>query len=174
MMKVLRSLFVAAVAVTLTATTIRAQEPVKPGPEHEMLKKWEGTWETTMKMAGMESKGTCTYKMELGGLWLVSNFEGDIGGQKFTGKGLDSYDPAKKKFVGIWVDSWITSPMTLEGTYDKETKTLTMTGEAPGMTGKTEKVKTVTVFKDDDNADFSMYMGDGKEPGFTIAYKRKK
>ena len=109
-----------------------AQDFPKPGPEHEMLKKWVGTWDTTMKMAGMESKGTATYKMELGGLWLASNFEGEIGGAKFQGKGLDSYDAGKKKFVGIWVDNMITSPLIMEGTFDKEKKTLTMTGDGPG------------------------------------------
>jgi hypothetical protein len=173
-MKVLRTLFVAAVALTLAGTPIRAQEAVKPGPEHQMLKKWEGTWETTMKMAGMESKGSCTYKMELGGLWLVSNFESDLGGAKFTGKGLDSYDPAKKKYVGIWVDSWSTSPLNMEGTFDAKTKTLTMTGDGPGMDGKPTKFKAVSEWKDEDTVNFSMYMGDGKEPGFTITYKRKK
>jgi hypothetical protein len=45
-----------------------AQEMPKPGPEHEILKKKEGTWLTTMKAGDMESKGTVTFKMELSGL----------------------------------------------------------------------------------------------------------
>ncbi len=129
-----------AVAMLLAVPSVRAQEPAKPGPEHEMLKKHEGTWDTTMTMGGAESKGVATYKMELGGLWLVSTFEGEIAGTKFSGKGLDSYDANKKKYVGVWVDSMSASPMTLEGTFDKEKKTLTMAGEGPGMDGKTEKV----------------------------------
>ena len=151
-----------------------AQDFPKPGPEHEMLKKWVGTWDTTMKMAGVESKGIATYKMELGGLWLASNFEGEIGGAKFQGKGLDSYDAGKKKFVGIWVDNTITSPLIMEGTFDKEKKTLTMTGDGPGEGGKPVKFKAVSEMKDDDTVMFTMYMGEGKEPGFTILYKRKK
>jgi len=172
----MKNLITAAVVIAslFLACTAKAQEPPKPGPEHAMLKKQEGTWDTVMKMAGMESKGTAVYKMELGGLWLSSTLEGEIFGAKFSGKGLDSYDPAKKKFVGIWVDSMSTSPMMMEGTFDKEKKTLTMSGEGPGMDGKPSKYKTVSEMKDDDNIHFAMFMGDGKEPAFTIHYKRKK
>jgi hypothetical protein len=67
----------------------------------------------------------------------------------------------------------VTSPLILEGTYDKDKKQLTMTGDGPGPAG-TVKFKSVTTYKDDDNIVFDMYMGDAKEPGFTITYKRKK
>src|SRR5262249_6297977 len=77
-MKTVRICCVAAVAGLILAPIGRAQEPPKPGPEHEVLKKLEGTWEATMKFGGMESKGTMIYKMDLGGLWLTSNFEGDF------------------------------------------------------------------------------------------------
>ena len=40
----------------------------------------------------MEFKGAMTYKMELGGLWLVGSMESDLGGQKFYGKSLDTYE----------------------------------------------------------------------------------
>src|SRR5262245_31986969 len=51
-----------------------AQEFPKPGPEHEILKKLVGEWDTTVRFGKDESKGTATYKLECGGLWLVSNF----------------------------------------------------------------------------------------------------
>lgn len=162
-----------AVAAVLAAPA-PAQEAPKPGPEHEVLKKMEGNWDLTMKFGGMESKGTVTYKMDLGGLWLVSSLESDLFGQKFSGRGLDSYDPAKKKYVGIWVDSMSTSPMVMEGTYDKEKKALTLAGEGPGMDGKPTKYKSVSVMPDDDTINFTMYVGDGADPAFTIVYKRKK
>jgi hypothetical protein len=163
-------------AVALAAalvTPIRAQEFPKPGPEHEQLKKLEGTWDATMKFMGQESKGTMTYKMEVGGIWLTSNFEGDFGGAKFYGKGLDSYDAGKKKFVSVWVDNMITTPMFMEGTFDKDKKQMTMTGDGPGP-GGTVKFKSVTTFQDDNNIVFDMFMGDGKDPAFTIVYKRRK
>lgn len=173
-MKTARLFSAVALIAMLGDRTALAQDVPKPGPEHEVLKKMEGTWDATMKFAGMESKGTMTYKMELGGLWLVSSFEGEFGGTKFSGKGLDSYDATKKKYVAVWVDSMVTSPMLMEGTYDKATKSLTMVGEGPGMDGKPTKYRSVTRMPDDNAIDFSMYLGDSKEPAFTISYKRKK
>src|SRR4051794_10989135 len=88
-----------------------AQEPRKPGPEHELLKQRAGTWHSTMKAAGMEFKGTVTLKMELGGLWLVGSLESDLGGQTYYGKSMDTYDAAKKKYVSVWFDSMSTTPL---------------------------------------------------------------
>src|SRR5688572_27736968 len=99
-MRLTRFGWLAVVASLFLARPTLAQEGAKPGPEHEQLKKLEGTWDTVMKFGPMESKGTCVYKMELGGLWLSATFEGNIGGEKFTGKGYDTYDAAKKKYVG--------------------------------------------------------------------------
>jgi hypothetical protein len=164
----------AMVAVLAFAPVVSAQEPPKPGPEHEVLKKMVGDWTLTMKMMGTESKGTTTYKMELGGLWLMSKLDCELFGQKFSGHGMDSYDAAKKKYVGVWVDSMSTTPMTMEGTYDAKTKTMTLTGDGPGPDGKPTKHKTVSTMPDDDTINFAMYMGDAKEPMFTIVYKRKK
>jgi hypothetical protein len=98
------------VVVLAISVAGQAQQPEfpKPGPEHEYLKKMEGTWNCTIKGMGAESKGVATYKMELGGLWLVSSFEGDVFGSKFTGKGLDTYDTTKKKYTSIWIDSMST------------------------------------------------------------------
>ena len=164
----------AVLVVTLAATAIRAQEPARPGPEHEILKKMVGNWDMTMKLGGMESKGTATYTMELGGLWLVGNVERDLGGTKFAGRGFDTFDAAKKKYVAVWMDSTSTRPTTMEGTYDAATKTTTMTGEGPGLDGKPARYRSVSAWKDDNTVVYSMYVGDDKEPALTITYQRKK
>jgi hypothetical protein len=167
--------FVAPVALAVVLCGVgAAQPPAPPGPELDVLKKMVGTWDATMKMDGMESKGTCVYKMDVGGLWLASEFEGDFGGAKFSGRGYDSYDPSKKKYVGVWLDSMMPSVMVMEGTYDVAKKTMTMEGSVPNPDGMLEKMKTVSVMPDADTIDFKMYMGDGKAPAFTILYKRKK
>jgi hypothetical protein len=169
----MRTMLLAAGAVAWVGTAA-AQEAPKPGPEHEGLKKMVGTWDATMKMAGMETKATAKYTMEMGGLWLVSSMEGELFGAKFTGKGLDGYDPAKKKFVSIWVDSMGTAPVLMEGNYDEAKKTLTMTGEGPGMDGKPAKYRSVTEMPDDDTMKMTMYIGSGSEPAFTLTSKRRK
>lgn len=168
-------LFLAAaltLAVAITAT--QAQPPAQPGPEMKQLSKLAGTWDTTMDIGGNKSKGTAVYKMDLGGLWLVSTFEGDMMGQKFSGRGFDSYDGGKKKYIGVWFDSMSTTPMMTEGNWDEAKKTMTMEGMAPGMDGKLAKHKIVTVMPDDNTMNFAMYVADVKDPVFTIVYKRKK
>jgi Protein of unknown function (DUF1579) len=165
---------VALVVGVVLALPAAAQEPPKPGPEHKLLKTREGTWDTTMKAGGAEFKGSVTYKMELGGLWLVGSMESDLMGQKFYGKSVDTYDAGKKKYVGVWFDSMGTTPMIMEGELDAKKKTMTMVGEGPGMDGKLTKWKSVSEMPDDDTVEMRMYVGDGKEPMFTVTYKRKK
>ena len=176
-MKTVRWFGVVALAV-VAAPAAWSQEGPKPGPEHEFLKKHVGVWDLTMKAGGFEIKGVVTYKMDLGGLWLVSEFEGEFSpGQKFSGRGLDSYDRYKKKYVSVWVDSMAASPVVSEGNYDKEGKVLSMIGEGPGEDGKPTKYKMVTEHQDKDNMVFTMFgLGpDGKETKlFAIAYKRRK
>lgn len=170
---------VALVSLSVGAFAQQSPPPApKPGPEHAQLKTLEGTWDTVMTVAdGKKSKGVAIYKMECGGFWLTSDYKGDFEGAPFQGKGLDGYDPAKKKYVGVWVDSMLTVPMIMEGTRDESTKTTTMTGEAPGPDGKPMKMKGVTKETDNNHMTFDMYMTgpDGKETkGFTIEYTRRK
>lgn len=163
-----------AVVVAVLSLPAWAQEMPKPGPEHEVLKALVGTWETSMKAEGKDNKGTVTYKMELGGFWLVGSMQSELFGTRFQGKSLESYHPAKKKYVSVWVDSMSTAPVIMEGTYDQKTKTMTMTGEGPGMGGKITKYRSVSKFADKDTHEMTMWIGDGKEPAFSVIYKRKK
>jgi hypothetical protein len=168
---------ISAILVVAIGSRAFTQAPQKPTPEHEHLKLLVGNWDATIKAGGMESKGTMTYKEQQGGLWLISHFEGDFGGMKFEGDGLDGYSPAKKKYVGVWTDSMSAEPMVLEGTLDKEKQQMVMTGTGTGPDGMPIKFKSVTSRKDKDNIDFTLYMvdNDGKENEMiSIAYKRKK
>ncbi len=169
--------FVALAASLVSLSLVRAQEASKPGPEHQKLMELAGTWDAVMKFAQGESKGTMIWKADLGGLWLTAAFEGDFGGQKFLGRGFDGYDPVKKRYVAVWIDSMSASPMVSEGTYDPAGKVMTMTGEGPGRDGKPTKYRMTTEHKDQDNLVWTMYGAgaDGKEAALlTITYKRRK
>jgi hypothetical protein len=176
-MKKVCSLLALAAACLALVSFVRAQQPPRPGPEFDKLKKLVGTWDATMKFMGQESKGVMTYKLGLGGLWLLSSYEGDFGGQKFEGHGMDTYDAASGKYVGIWADSMVTRPVISEGTFDKDGKVVTMEGTSPGPDGKPAKFKMTSEMKDEDSmvSTMSMFGSDGKEQGsFTISYKRRK
>lgn len=171
------ALLTAILSVTMLSLTT-AQDFPKPGPEHEKLKELVGTWDAVMDMNGQKSKAVATYKSICSGMWLASDFEGELGeGIKFQGHGLDGYDLNKKKYVGVWIDSMESAPMQFEGNYDPKTKLLVMTGESRGPDGKPQKVKNTTETKDKDHFTFRMYMiqPDGSEQlAFSIDYTRRK
>lgn len=171
-----RLLRVTTACALLGGASVHAQFAT-PGPEHLAMKKHEGEWTAKVKTEGGDSAGTMTVKMECGGLWLSSDFKSDFGGLPFHGRGLDTYDPGKKKYLSVWVDSMSTRPLILEGTLHEPTKTLTLRGEGVGPDGGPAKYKTETIFTDDQHHLFHMYLvaADGTETKMmTIEYTRKK
>jgi hypothetical protein len=159
------------------AGLLQAQDIPRPGPQHEKLAELVGSWDAVMEMNGQKTKAVATYKSICSGMWIASDFEGELGeGLKFQGHGLDGYDVNKKKYVGVWVDSMSSAPMQFEGDVDAKSKLLVMTGEMPGPDGKPQKVKTTTEFRDKDHFTFRMYMvlPDGEQPAFSIDYSRRK
>lgn len=163
----------AGVVLVMAATLAPAQEVDKPGPEHAKLKAMVGTWAATIESNGKESKGTMTYRMGLGDLWLFEQFEGEFGGMKFEGRGSTTYDARKKKYVGIWLDSMSTSHMISEGNYDKDGR-MVMKGDMP-MGDKSMKVTLITETKSKDHHVFSItaHGPDGKDfQMMKISYKR--
>jgi hypothetical protein len=170
-------LVLSAAMATMSAGTAAAQEPSKPGPEHTRLKEMEGTWEAEGKMThdGSTFKGTQVSKLDLNGLWLVGEFTAEFGPEKFRGRSIDGYDPVKKKYVSVWVDSMSATPMISEGDF-KDGK-LVLVGTGPGHDGKPTKHTMTTEIKDKDTMLFTMAMAgpDGKDiVTMTIMYKRKK
>jgi hypothetical protein len=152
------------------------QEAERPGAEHQRLQVFVGAWDATMDMGGQKMAGRSTYKSICGGMWVESDFAGDLGGMPFQGHGLDGYDLQKKKYVAVWVDSMSSAPMTLVGDYDEQSKTMTMTGAMREPDGRVNQVKTKTELKDKDHFLFTMLVvqPDGTEqPMFTINYVRR-
>jgi hypothetical protein len=157
---------------------------IKPGPEHEILKRFVGTWEATISMAtapgapAVENKGTETNTLGCGGLWLIIDYKGDFGGKAFHGHGIQGYDQEKKKYAGVWVDPMSRSLDLSEGAYDRATKTLTSkTRSKDPQSGQVLEFTSKNVFVDDDHRYLAMHLPgpDGKEfEVFKINYKRKK
>jgi hypothetical protein len=146
-----------------------------PGPEHEKLKAWAGSWAYTAKMRfspdspWQDTSGTCERKMIMGGRVVYEDVKGPPmgpGGPPFEGLGLTGYDNVTKKYWASWTDNMGTGVMNLSGTADTAGKVITMTGEcASPMTGKPEKHKHVMTINDDKTHAVQMYGygPDGKE-----------
>jgi hypothetical protein len=182
---------VACVAVVLGLGSLaRAQEgggPPKPTAEHKVLAEDVGTWDAVIKayMGGPDaepaiSKGSEVNKMMGGGMWALSEFKGEFGGQPFEGHGQYGYDPLKKKYIGTWIDSMAPTLAVLEGTYDAKTKTMTYEGDGVDVATKAKySMKMVTAMKDDGTKVFTLYMkmaptGDKEVKFMEITYTKRK
>jgi hypothetical protein len=179
-MKTIRLLSVTAFVFILLAGGAHAQDYPKPGAEHERLKQLEGVWDAQVKChqpTPQESKGVYTSKLDLGGFFLVCEFKAEIAGQPFQGRAFTGYDPYKKKYVGVWVDSMSPAIYTIEGSFDKVGKVYTEIMEGPDPQGKPMKIRATTEIKDKDHMQFQMFLPgeDGKETlMMEIAYTRRK
>jgi hypothetical protein len=177
----------AAVLMASLARPARAQAPplATPTREHQEMAREEGVWDAdcttwmTPDAEPMKSTGVETNKM-FGKLWLVSEFEGEFGGEKFVGKMQLGYDPVKKKYVGTWIDTMGPFLYTMEGDYDVANHTLTMMmSGVDTMTGKPTQWKSVTRYEDEDTKTVEMHQAVEGQPdkwfkSMEIKYKRRK
>lgn len=177
-MKSLRHFLAFGVSFLILASTGFSQIP-GPTPEHAKLKPHLGKW--TFELTDSEkqvSKGTSETVEACGGMWFVTTMDANMGGLPFQGKGLDGYDPEKKKYVSVWVDSFTAAPMIFEGEYDAAGKVLTMVcdGKDP-TTGAPATWRSTTEFLSKDEYRFVMYLtpkGGKESTMMTVIYKRGK
>jgi uncharacterized protein DUF1579 len=157
-----------------------AMVAAKPGPEHAVLGKLVGTWDVTVKdltdpSAPKITKGTETDRM-IGGLWLVSDVNGEYQGKPFLGHQVVGYDQDQKQYVSVWVDNMSSTATTGEGNYDPTANKLTIKGTCTKM-GHPIEHTSVLEFKDADTlvCHMSMAGADGKDTEvMTLEYKRRK
>jgi hypothetical protein len=189
-MTVLRSARFAAVLLALCATAMASawsgqQQPPPmptPGPEHEVFKAEVGTWDAVVEITpapgapAMKSAGVEVNTVGCGGLCLISDFKAEMMGTAFEGHGIATWDPAKKKYVGTWMDSMSTGLSASESTYDPAAKKWSGWMEGPDMTGRIARSRTVVEWRDANTRVFTMHSTgpDGKEvEALRITYTRR-
>ena len=97
-----------------------------PGPRHEALAAAAGEYDLLIKNwtdpAGpaMESTGTATRRMVLGGRVMVEEMESSMMGMTYTGHGMSGFDNVSGKYWSTWMDSMSTGMLMSEGTCDAE------------------------------------------------------
>jgi hypothetical protein len=161
------------------------EEAMTPGDAQKKFEQFVGTWNVEAKVwingpkgEPSVSKGSAEYKLALGGRYLQQEFTGEMMGQPMNGVGYTGYDNFGKKYVSFWIDNMSTAMSTMQGTMDKEGKTLTMWGkmDEPSTGEKGKKVKYVTRIVDKDKHVFESYdvtsYGE-KKPVMVITYTRK-
>lgn len=161
----------------------KMEELSAPGPEHKVLASMVGEWDTEARcfMAGPDTpatvtKGTCKSTMILGGRYLQEEFQGDMMGRKYVGKGLTGYDKFNRKYVNIWIDDMGTGIFMSEGTSDASGKVLTFNGKMddPATGAKAKPMRLVTRILSPDKRVFEMYdLARGESKAMEITYTRK-
>lgn len=124
-----------------------------PGPQHEVLKAFEGSWvgHGSWTEGGSTSKFTedLSAKLVFGGRFLeiqgknVREATAKTPATTLTGLMLLGFDNAKQKYVQTMVGDSSTAIVPAEGTYDAATKTLTLAWTETLAHGKERKVRMV-------------------------------
>jgi hypothetical protein len=143
-------------ATLLPAQDDKQKQPPKPAPEHGQLSMLEGVWDVEIKTfsePGAEptvSKGIDRSRLVCNGFWLLTEFTADMGGQPFAGRGLTGFDPAAKKFVGLWADSMSPVASQSTGTFDAANKTFRTEGQMATADGTLAPMRSVATFESPD------------------------
>ena len=132
---------------------------VEPQKEHEWLHKLVGDWtyetEAAMGPGQDPSKFTGTESVRsLGGLWVVCEGRGVMGGDEATTIMTLGYDPQKGRYVGSWVGSMMTHLWVYDGSVDAAGRVLTLDTEGPSFPGSakpTARYQDVIEFISDDH-----------------------
>ena len=122
-----------------------------------MLKKFAGEWSAESECSmgpdapPIHTTARTSARM-IGEFWVVAEIKSTGGGQSVTAIQTIGYDPAKKKYVGTWIDSMFNYMWRYEGTVDETGKILTLEATGPNfMTGEgTAEFRDVYEFKSDD------------------------
>jgi len=182
-MKIILTLMVVVFATTFVAESANAQG-FQAQEEHALLKKDVGVWDAKGKMwmpgvaDPLEFEGVETNEM-LGDLFTITDFRGDFGGMAFRGHGRVGFNPTSKKYESTWFD--VTNPwgMTGEGTYDADSKTLTLMTTSKSATGEDKKGKSTLHYQDKNTRVMTAYSSDPEDGDkmvkeMEIIYTRKQ
>ena len=168
---------------TTTQTNQQEFMAAEPQPEHRWLERLVGNWtfESECDMGPAKPrekfKGTQTIK-SVGGLWIVGEGQGEMpGGGVGTMVLTLGYDPQKKRFVGTWFGSMMTSLWIYEGQRDPSGDLLKSETEGPSFSGDGTISKyrdIIEVMSDDHYLLKSMVQAEGGAwTEFMIAHYRR-
>jgi len=149
-----------------------------PGEVHKMMAKSVGDWTADISMwmqpgaQPMKTTGVMKNEMILGGRYLKGTNTGTFMGQPFEGISTTAFDNAKKIFINTWIDNMGTGVMTLTGTWDAATSSVTYTGTmVDPASGKDTPIREVFKAVDDNHQTLEMYASMGGQEFKTMEIK---
>ncbi|MFN7975141.1 MAG: DUF1579 family protein [Acidobacteriota bacterium] len=162
----------------------RAERFTKPGPEHKLLERFLGEWETEMKVMAPGAppageKGVATGRWLIEGRWVAIEGKGTMMGMPSKFFYLIGYDNFKMSYVTAGVSSIDTAMAHSEGDVDPATGALLSYGTIDEyLTGENDKmVKYVWRFPDPTTLEFEVHdlpIGESNTEVVHFTYHRKK
>lgn len=169
--------------VVREADVERMNQAMTPGEMHRLLATLEGEWSYTSTAylvpdaPPIESAGTATKRMILGGRWLEEVHLGEFLGAPFEGRSLTGWDNLAKEFRGVWIDNVSTGLIESRGRLEVDGKSFTLEAEIlDPLTERRQKVRMVTRILGVDHHEFEYFSKSAKEPErreMVIRYTRK-
>jgi hypothetical protein len=150
--------------------------------EHEWLKQLVGDWTYTVECVDVPDvppqthQGRETVRM-FGDVWMRGESRMEMDGGAVDSVITLGYDTAKKKFVGSWISTVMTSMFRYEGELDASGKVLPLNTRGPSMTDAGKEVEyqdVIEIRSKDERALWSqMKMDDGTWMRFMTAVYRR-
>ncbi len=170
-----------AAALPFLATAEDPPVMEKPGEHHAHLKAMAGTWDGKAKFhiapgQTMEGSGVEIARLQPGGFWLISDFNGKFGDMDFHGHAVLGYEAHKKQYTGTWVDSFASVMMVYKGHCEKDGKVNVMNGTAyDPMKQREVSFKQVTEIVDANTKTLKMFAVEGEKETLFMetVYKRR-
>jgi hypothetical protein len=158
-------------------------EVTKPGEQHKHLAAMAGNWVYTGKIwmgpdaPPVETSGTSTNTIILGGRYLKQEVKGEFQAVEFEGVGLVGFNKMMNRLESVWIDNMGTAMLIMNGNFDPEGKVVTSFGDYKDlMKGGMQKVKSISTMTGPDEIKDEMFMlePDGTEiKTMELIYKRK-
>ena len=148
----------------------------KPGAEHKLLAKMEGSWATKMKTwnepggTPTESTGSSVAKLIMDGRFLAftETWDKDMMGQHYMGMGVMGFDNHTKRYVSTWFDNFGTSILYFEEIPTMDKSTMVMEAHHLDAIQGAVLYRTVETTIDDENYTLDLYMIDKNQTEFKM------
>lgn len=134
---------IALFSLLLGPAALQDPAPARPVEQHRWLQQLVGEWTCTFEaqmgdgQPPMKAEGRETIRA-LGDTWIVAEGAATMNGQPMRSILTVGYDPAKKAFVGTWIDTMQTHLWVYRGQLDAAGKVLALEAEGPSFDDPTK------------------------------------
>jgi len=144
--------------------------PADPGPEHALLKPFEGVFNAIVKLwlgpdESLEQPGVMTNTFQLAGFFLHQDYVGEQHG--FAGKGYWGFNQTDRKYEGFWIDTASSTMLHESGDVDESGTIWTMHSSATNPeTGDVMTKRSVIRLIDNDHHIMELFLSVDGRPEF--------